>query len=124
MAVPRYNSHAQNLEYMVLPIPGQRTATVAEVIAFDMPFDAELVHLEATARASGGTAPTLTVDIQQGTTSLLSTPVAVTAAARAEATLAAANTVTKDSKISIDLNIGGTSPTWDDVTVTLVWERR
>jgi hypothetical protein len=102
-------------------IAGQRTATTAAVVKFTLPFKAKLIGVSATARASGGTTPTLTVDLQMGGTTVLSAPISITAGTVAEGTVATA-TLTDESAITVDLAITGTTPTWDDITilVTLV----
>lgn len=124
MAAPAYGSHVNNVVYFWLPL-GTRTADTVEVTAIDAPFSGRLVLFEVTARASSGTNPALTVDIQQGTTSLLSSVVSITADARTEATLATTPTFTKDTRLSIDLDISGTdTPTFNDVTVLIGIERR
>jgi hypothetical protein len=124
MAAPSYGSHVNNLETFVWSLPGDRDATALEAISFDAPWAGALVHFEVSARASTGTSETCDVDIQQGTTSLLGSAVAVTAAARTEGTLAAANTFAKDTQISVDLTLGGTSPVFSDVTIVAMFERR
>ncbi|HEY9081337.1 hypothetical protein [Magnetovibrio sp.] len=99
-------------------LDGQFTATTAAAARIKLPFKAKVLGVSASARASGGTTPTLTVDVQDDGTTILSAPVAVTAGAVAEATLASSQ-VADESVITIDLAIGGTSPTWDDIDVLL-----
>ncbi len=124
MAAPAYGSHVNNVVYFWLPL-GTRTADTTEATAIDAPFAGKLVLFEVTARASSGTSPTMTVDIQQGTTSLLSEVVSITADERTEATIATASTFTKDTRLSIDFDIGGTdTPTFSDITVLIGIERR
>jgi len=106
-------------------IAGQRTATVAAVARFAMPFPCDILGISASARASGGTAPTLTVDVLDDGTSVLSTPVAVTAGAVAQAVLASTvPVVTDESVMTVNLAIGGTSPTWDDIMVVVTVVRK
>lgn len=108
----------------IVPIPillfiaGQRTATVVAVIRFKMPFPATVLGVSASARASGGTTPTLTVDVLEAGTTILSTPIAVTAAAVAEGAIAD-SAIADESAVTINLAIGGTNPTWDDICVQL-----
>lgn len=111
-------------QVMVLPffIAGQRTATVTP-IRFAMPQPCELLGVGATARASGGTSPTLTVDVQDDGTSVLSSPISVTAGTWSEGTIANA-AVADESVMTVVLTIGGTSPTWDDITVVLTCARK
>lgn len=99
-------------------ISGQRTASVTNVAKFTIPAKMKLIGVTATARASGGTTPTLTVDVLAASTSLLSAPVAVTAGAVAEATIAT-SAIPDETVLNISLAITGTSPTWDDISVML-----
>ena len=103
-------------------LSGQRTVTVTSVIRWRPPFGYEMTGVQVAARASGGSTPTLTVDVLSGGVSRLSAPVAVTAGATAWATLLnSALPATAD--VTINLAIGGGTPTWDDITVIL-WMRR
>lgn len=119
-ATPNY-SVDKPVETVPFFIAGQRTTTTAAVVKFKLPFKAKLIGVTATARASGGTTPTLTVDLQMGGTTVLSAPISITAGTVAEGTITTA-TLTDESTITVDLAIGGTNPTWDDITilVTLV----
>ena len=110
--------------YMVLPIQisGQYTATTAAVTKFKLPFPATVVHASATARASGGTTPTLTVDVKEGATSILSSAISITAGTISDGTLSD-TALADESSVSVDLTIGGTNPTWDDITLLLVLKR-
>lgn len=100
-------------------ISGQYTATATGIVKFNFPFKAQVVSVQANARASGGTSPTLTVDVMTAGVSLLSTPVAITAGTVAEATLATATTIADEDAVTVNFAIGGTSPTWNDITVVL-----
>lgn len=123
MTAPRYGSHVNNVWYQTWHL-GTRTADVTEVVSFDAPFDGKLVLFEVTAKAATGTNPTLTADIQQGTTSLLASVVSFTAGARTEATLATSTSFVKDTQISVDLDIGGTdTPTFTEVCILAGFER-
>jgi len=86
-----------------------------------MPFAATLVEVSATARASGGTSPTLAIDVKENGTSVLSAAMDITAGVVTVGTIADAE-VADDAKITIDATIGGTSPTWDDITVLLTFK--
>lgn len=109
---------AVTLLYPLL-IAGQRTASVTAVYRAKLPRAYKVLDVQATARASGGTGPTLTVDVKAGGTSLLSAPVAVTAGAVAHATLASGARVADEAELTVDLAIGGTLPTWDDIALQL-----
>lgn len=99
-------------------ISGQRTATTVAVVRFKLPFAARVLGVSATARASGGTTPTLTVDVLDDGTTILSAPISITAAAVAEGTVSAP-AVADESVITVNLAIGGSSPTWDDIVVLI-----
>jgi hypothetical protein len=111
-------------QVMVLPffISGQRTATVTPV-KFAMPQPCELLGVGATARASGGTSPTLTVDVQDDGASVLSSAISITAGTWSEGTISSA-AIADESVMTIVLTITGTSPTWDDITVVLTCARK
>lgn len=101
-----------------LQLDGQFTATVNPVVKFILPFGARLIGVSANARASGGTSPTLTVDVEDDGTSVLSSAIAITAGTPAEGTVANP-AIADESVIEVILTIGGTSPTWNDITVLL-----
>ena len=103
-------------------LPGQYTADVTGVTRIKLPFPAKVLGVSAAARASGGTSPTLTVDVQDDGVTILSSPVSVTAGTVAEATLASTS-IADESVITLNLAITGTSPTWDDVDVVLTLAR-
>lgn len=104
----------------VTPLPifisGQRTATTAAVASLKLPFKAKLVGVSATARASGGTTPTLTVDVKAGATSVLSAPLSVTAGAVSEGVITTSE-LADETVLNFDLAITGTNPTWDDISI-------
>jgi hypothetical protein len=103
---------------IVLTLNRQYTATTTNVVKFALPYKAKLLGVSATARASGGTTPTLTVDVMEGGVTVLSAPVAITAGTVAEATITDAQ-LADEAVVTVNLAIGGGSPTWDDITVTL-----
>lgn len=111
---------APSTSVYVIPIQisKQWTTTTTNVVRFAIPFKARLVGVSASARVSGGTTPTLTVDVLKGGVTVLSAPVTVTAGAVAEGTVTVP-TLEDESVITMTLTIGGTTPTWDDITVLL-----
>lgn len=117
-ATPNYSTAVPGVVVIPIFISGQRTATTASVVRFAIPFKARLVGVGASARASGGTTPTLTVDVKVAGTTVLSAPFAVTAAAYSEGTITTA-AIADEAAVTIDLAITGTTPTWDDITVLL-----
>ena len=107
-----------SVQMVPLVISGQYTATTTGVVQIKLPFKARLVGVSATARASGGTSPTLTVNVKQGATSVLSAPIGITAGTVAEGTITSPQ-LADESTLTVDLTIGGTSPTWNDISVVL-----
>lgn len=114
----------RDVNLMTFHVSGQYTATTAGVAKFKLPFAAKLINATAYARASGGTTPTLTIDVKNGASSVLNAPFSLTAGTVGEATTVTSPNFADESVVSIDLNIGGTSPTWNDITVILMLVRR
>jgi hypothetical protein len=121
-ATPNYNLNSQ-VEVIPFHISGQYTTSTTAVAKFALPFPAKLIGVSTTARASGGTTPTLTVDVKSGGTTVLSAPISVTAGAVSEGTITT-TTLADEATITVDLTIGGTSPTWNDITLLLTVVRR
>ena len=115
-STPNYSVAVPGVEVIPIQLSGQYTSTTAAVARFQLPFKARVIGVSASARASGGTSPTLTVDVQDDGTTILSSPVSVTAGSVSEGTISAP-AVADESVMTVDLAIGGTSPTWDDITV-------
>lgn len=106
-----------------LHISGQYTATTANVARFALPFACDVLGVGASARASGGTTPTLTVDVLEAGATILSAPIAVTAGSYTEGTVTDA-ALADEALITVTLTIGGTSPTWNDITVLITCARK
>lgn len=130
-AVPTAQAATPNVavgagQVVVIPfhISGQYTASTTAVVKFDMPFPCTVLGVGATARASGGTTPTLTVDVLKGASpaSILSAPISITAGTYSEGTIATA-AIADETPVTVDLAIGGTSPTWNDITVLITVAR-
>ena len=113
---------SSNYHILTFSIGKQYTATTAGVVRFAMPYPARLVTVQATARASGGTTPTLTVDVLEAGTTVLSSAISITAGTVSEATISDAE-IADEAVVTVDLTIGGTNPTWDDITVVMVIRR-
>lgn len=117
---------------MVIPIQlsGTYTATSVAVAKFKLPFRAYVLGVSATAQSSAGTTPTLTVDVLDAGTSILSAPLAVTAGAVTEGNVAAGNLATPElpdeSLVSVNLAIGGSGETlgFNNITVLITLARR
>jgi hypothetical protein len=114
-----------------LQIAGQRTADIPAAVSVKLPFIVRLLGMEAKARAIGGTAPVIKLDAKVGGDSLLSAPLAVTAAAFTAANFVASTSLepmgrpklTDESVLSIDLDVSGTNPTVDDIDIDLTVAR-
>lgn len=103
---------------VLLPVhlQGQHTTDVTAAARIKLPFPAKVLGVSASARASGGTTPTLTVDVLDDGTSVLSAPVSVTAGSVSEGTVTSTG-IGDESLLTVNLAIGGTTPTWDDIDV-------
>jgi hypothetical protein len=113
--------------YQIVPvyIPGPLTAT-ATPVKFKAPWPYRVVGVSAYARTikTSATDETYTLDVQQGSTSVLSSPISIAASNTVyEGTLATAPNITDEATVSIIATIGGTSPTVSDITVLLVLKR-
>lgn len=121
-ATKNYSEVINGIQVVPFHISGQYTATTASVVKLQLPFKADVLGVSATARASGGTSPTLTVDVKEGGTSILSSAISITAGTVSEGTVSDTS-LADESAITVDLTIGGTSPTWNDITVLLTLRR-
>jgi hypothetical protein len=119
------NPSTSSTGYIMFPIQisGQYTSTTASVVKFKLPWPHKLLYVGAVARASGGTSPTLTVDLKMGGTSVLSSAMSITAGTITDGTIST-SVLTDESTITVDLTIGGTSPTWNDITVFIAVKRQ
>lgn len=112
-------------DVVVIPlhISGQYTASTTAVARFQLPFEANVLGVSASARASGGTSPTLTVDVKEGGVTIMSAPISVTAGSVTEGTVTDI-LLADEAAMTVDLTIGGTSPTWNDIVVLVTLARR
>ena len=122
-ATPNVTVGAGQVVVIPFHISGQYTSSTTAVIRFAMPFPCTILGVGASARASGGTSPTLTVDLLKGGVSVLSSAFSVTAGAYSEGTVST-SAVADESAMTVNLAIGGTSPTWNDITVFITVQRR
>jgi len=97
---------------------GTVSATTTGIARFTMPFNARLVEIQVGASAASGTSPTLSAAAKVGATTLLSTS-NLTAAGVVRATGDVA--VAAGSTVTVDLTVGGTSPSFSNVCVLLVF---
>lgn len=122
-ATPNVTPGAGQVVVIPFHISGQYTASTTAVVRFAMPFPCTILGVGASARASGGTSPTLTVDLLKTAVSVLSAPISVTAGSYTEGTVSTA-TVADEAAITVNLAITGTSPTWNDIVVFITVVRR
>lgn len=122
-AAPNVAVGAGQVAVFPLHISGQYTATTAAVARFNIPFPCDMLGVGASARASGGTSPTLTVDVKEAGTTILSAPITVTAGSYSEGTITD-SAIADEAAITVDLAITGTSPTWNDIVVLLTCSRK
>ncbi len=106
-----------------LQLSGQYTADGTAVAKFTMPFPARVLGITMTAQASGGTNPTLAIDVKEGSTSILTAPTAITAGAVANAAIADYQRA-DEAVVTVNLDLGGTNPTWDNITIFITLARK
>ena len=112
-----YGPQLDSFRHYSYVLSGQRTATVTVQLC-QAPWPGRVANPAANARASGGTTPTLTVDLQVGATSKLASAMTVNATpVWVSGTPAADPSVAAGDDLEVVLTIGGTNPTWDDVVV-------
>ena len=121
-ATTNYSEAITGIQVIPFHISGQYTATTADVVKFNIPFKAQVLSVQATARASGGTSPTLTVDVQEAGTTILSSAISITAGTVSEGTVSD-SALADEAAITVDFTIGGTTPTWNDITVFITVRR-
>jgi hypothetical protein len=106
-------------EYLTFSLPGATTANAANAFRFRVTRDAILHQVQVSASAVSGTSPTLNAAVRRGTTTLLTT--ANLTAAGIVATSPSSTVVLRaGNDITIDLNVGGTSPSFSNVNVVVV----
>lgn len=115
-------------EIDVIPITyaGQVTGNVTSAVKFTAPYGGTIKAVRVVARAKGGTITTFTVDALKGGISLLSAAMdlgAVAAGTIVVGTLTAGVSIARGDTITMDIALAGTSPTANDITVTLEIQR-
>jgi hypothetical protein len=112
-----FGPHLDSFRHYSYLIAGQRTATVT-ILLCQAPWAGKVANPAANARVSGGTTPTLTVDLQVGATSKLAAAMTVNATpVWVAGTVATDPSVAESDDLEVVLTIGGTNPTWDDIVV-------
>ncbi|NYZ17062.1 hypothetical protein HL658_31350 [Azospirillum sp. RWY-5-1] len=122
--IPPGGGHAYSFP---IRLAGVWTADVAAAARHVLQGRHRILGAVAVARASSGTSPTCAVDIKVGNSSVLAEPLEITATAATYATMvnltaeggSAWPTVPAGGVITIGLDIGGTTPSWTDIDVTL-----
>ena len=124
MTTPNLSIAIPGVVLLPLHLPGQYSASVTAVARLKLPFAARVLGVTAAARDSGGAAPTLTVDIEDDGTSILTEAVSVTEGEVTEADIDETKAVIGDeSVLTVDLAITGADTTWDDVDVLITLVR-
>ncbi|TAN61053.1 hypothetical protein EPN18_07400 [bacterium] len=121
-ATKNFSEAIQSIQVVPFQLTGNLTTTTANIVRFQIPFKAEVLGVSATARASAGTAPTLTIDVKEAGVTILSTPMSITAGTVTEGPIAD-NMLADEAIITVDIAIGGTSPIWGDITLILTLRR-
>ena len=121
-ATKNYSEVVTGVQIVSLPIMGTYTATRTGIVTFQIPFKAKVLGVSATARASSGTTPTLSVDVKEGGTSILSTPFFINTSSVTEGVISD-KTLADEATVTVDLTIGGDTPVWDDITAILTLRR-
>lgn len=113
-------------ETFVFHVPGTHTSTVTP-IKFKAPWPYRALSVSVYARSVSGASDVAsqTVDVKQGTTSLLAAPVQiVNSDTVTDATMATTPSIPDEGTVSVILNMTGTNPSVTDLTVTLGVKRQ
>ncbi len=114
-------------ELIVLHAPGAYTSTTTP-IKFKVPWPYRVMSI-STYVGTGNTTgtPTYTIDVKQGSTSLLSTPISIATASIAtvvDGTLATSPNIDDEATVSLIFTLGGDTPSISNVTTILGVKRR
>lgn len=117
-------------EQIILHMSGSYTSTVTPV-KFKAPWPFRVLSISTRARlvqATSGTAQTYSLDVRQGSTSLLATPIAIATLAADTiidgAVAATPALVPDEATVSAILTLGGTTPSISDITVIMGIKRQ
>ena len=108
---------------LVIPLMGQYTTSRTALVKFTALNGYRVIAANATARASGGTSPTLKIRGLSGVQCIYSSSGAFVAGTTKALTLATTPKIVDESAATIDLVIGGTSPVWSDISILLFLKR-
>jgi hypothetical protein len=106
-------------EYLTFDLSGNTTANAANAFRFRVARDAILHQVQVSASAVSGTSPTLNAAVKRGATTLLTTS-NLTAAGIVATSPSSTVVLRTGDDITIDLNVGGTSPSFSNVNVVVV----
>ncbi len=123
---PNPSTGSSGYETFVFHAAGTHTSTVTP-IKFKVPWPYRALSVSVYARSVSGTSDVAsqTVDVQQGTTSILAAPVQiVNSDTVTDATMAATPSIPDEGTVSVILNMTGTNPSVTDLTVTLGVKRQ
>ncbi|MBI1397067.1 MAG: hypothetical protein GC151_13910 [Betaproteobacteria bacterium] len=123
-AVAATTNQSPAVQVVLIPIhvSGQYTASTTAVARYKMPFACTLIGASASARASGGTSPTLAVNVKEAGTTVLSSTMSITAGSVTEGTISD-SAIADEAELTVDFTIGGSSPTWNDISILLTCVR-
>lgn len=114
--------------YMMLPITMNRAVTTvsAPVIArFQVPYGFTVVGVTASCETAdyASTDEAYKIDVKEGATSILSAPINMLAADTVYAGTLADTAIADEAVVTVILDVAGTTPSVEDVTVLLVLKR-
>ncbi|PKN46765.1 MAG: hypothetical protein CVU59_05045 [Deltaproteobacteria bacterium HGW-Deltaproteobacteria-17] len=110
----------------VIPIMGTYSSNSTPV-SFKAPVGYRVLHASATAKGVTGTDPTLTVDVRNGSTSVFSAPISITAGAITDAVLSTSPLITDEGTVNVVFTKGGSYTSgqgWSNITLFLWLKRR
>lgn len=120
------SSGSTGYETWVFHASGTYTSTTTP-LAFKVPWPYRALSVSAYARAVSGTSDVAsqTVDVKQGSTSLLTTPVQIISSATTyDATMASAPNITDEATLSVILTLTGSNPAVTDLTIVVPVKRQ
>lgn len=98
-------------------------ATTADAAVVAMPANCKILDISASAASSSGTSPTLTVDVELGTTDIIADPITVVAATPASAASVTDDDIAAGGVLHFDAVVGGTTPVFNEVQATIFCAR-
>lgn len=111
--------------YFTVPICRDGQFTTDTILSkFQMPFAATLVEVSASARDIDTTDGTeaYSIDVLEGTLSVLSAVINLVADNTVVVGAISDSDISDNAAITVDLDVGGTTPTIDDITVLLTFK--